>query len=63
MMQYLSNANLAVAFAVLYFLCEALAHIPSVESNSVFQAITKVAKYLYEKFAPKPPEPPAPPAA
>lgn len=60
-MQFLSSINWAVVFAVLYGVCEALAHIQAVESNSVFQLLTKSLKFLYEKFGQKPaPELPPP---
>jgi hypothetical protein len=43
------NAHSAVIFAVLFFISEALALIPSVKANSIFQVIFN---FLQKKQAP-----------
>lgn len=44
--------NGAMVLGVLFAISEALAAIPSVKANSVFQAIAGAIKWLKEKFAP-----------
>lgn len=43
---WLKSGSGAVLFAVLYGMCEALAAIPQVESNSVFQLVSNGIKSI-----------------
>lgn len=49
----LANINWAVVFASLFGVSEALALIPAIQSNSVFQAISNVLKWIKDLLAPK----------
>jgi hypothetical protein len=54
--------NATLALAVLFGISEALALIPSVKANSVFQAVYNGLKFLKDKVMPSLPKPPEPPA-
>jgi len=47
---FFNGPNVAVIFAALFALSEALALIPSIKSNSVFQAIVEGLKKLKDFF-------------
>ena len=48
-MQYLTAENVAIGFGVLFGISEALAMIPALKSNSVFQMIAGIIKALAKK--------------
>lgn len=50
--EWLSGPNGAILFAVLFGVSEALAAIPAVKANSVFQWIVNLIKWMKEKFQP-----------
>ena len=43
-------AKLSMIFGILFFISEALAYIPSIKANSVFQFIVGLVKKGHEKF-------------
>lgn len=50
---WLAGPNGAILFAVLLGISEALAAIPAIKANSVFQAIKNAIVFLKEKLAKK----------
>jgi hypothetical protein len=48
-MQYFTAENVAIVFGVLFGISEALAMIPALKTNSVFQMIASVFKALAKK--------------
>lgn len=48
-MQYLTGENLAIIFAVLFGISEALSAIPAIKANSVYQSIFAILKTLAGK--------------
>lgn len=51
---WLSSPNGAIFFAVLWGLDNALAAIPWISSNNLFQILSKGIKWAKDKFAPAP---------
>lgn len=51
-MEFLNSGSFVMVLGVLFALSEALAAIPSVKANSVFQLISGAVKWLYEKMKP-----------
>ena len=51
-MEFFNSSTFVMIIVVLFGISEALAAIPSIKANSVYQLVAGVIKWLYEKMKP-----------